>query len=139
MSSGPATPAAHQPAAALHIVGIGASAGGLEALEQFLARVPANSGMAFIVVQHLDPTQKALLAELLQRKTSLRVREAGEQMRVEANHVYVIPPNATLSLVQGMLHLMSPTEPRGMRLPVNVLFSSLARDQGASADRKSVV
>ena len=133
MSSGPATPATHQPAAALHIVGIGASAGGLEALEQFLARVPANSGMAFIVVQHLDPTQKALLAELLQRVTSLRVRVASEQMRVEANNVYVIPPNATLSLVQGMLHLMSPTEPRGMRLPVNVLFSSLARDQGASA------
>ena len=115
------------------IVGIGASAGGLEAFEQFFARVPARSGLAYIVVQHLDPTQKAMLAELLQRVTSLVVREAGEQMRVEADHVYVIPPNAELSLAQGMLHVMPPTEPRGMRLPVNVLFSSLARDQGALA------
>ncbi|MEO8857301.1 MAG: chemotaxis protein CheB, partial [Burkholderiaceae bacterium] len=115
------------------MVGIGASAGGLEAFEQFFARVPVKSGLAYIVVQHLDPTQKAMLAELLQRVTSLSVREAGEQMRVEADHVYVIPPNAELSLVQGMLHVMPPTEPRGMRLPVNVLFSSLARDQGASA------
>jgi len=115
------------------IVGIGASAGGLEAFEQFFARVPVRSGLAYIVVQHLDPTQKTMLAELLQRVTPLVVREASEQMRVEADHVYVIPPNAELSLAQGMLHVMPPTEPRGMRLPVNVLFSSLARDQGASA------
>ena len=122
-----------QPAAVQHIVGIGASAGGLEALEQFFSRVPAKSGLACIVVQHMDPTQKAMLAELLQRVTALSVCEAGEAMRIEADHVYVIPPNAELSLAQGMLHVMPPTEPRGMRLPVNVLFSSLARDQGASA------
>ena len=125
--------AKRQPAALVRIVGIGASAGGLEAFEQFFARVPANSGMAYIVVQHLDPTQKAMLVQLLQRVTSLSVREAGDQMRVEADHVYVIPPNAELRLAQGVLHLMPPTEPRGLRLPVNVLFSSLARDQGASA------
>ena len=133
MTSSPTSPASHQPAAVVHIVGIGASAGGLEAFEQFFARVPANAGLAYIVVQHLDPTQKAMLAELLQRVTPLSVCEAGEQMRVEADHVYVIPPNAELSLAQGVLHLTPPTEPRGMRLPVNVLFSSLARDQGASA------
>lgn len=139
MTSSQTLPGTRQPVSAgdgVHIVGIvglGASAGGLEALEQFFARVPAKSGLAYIVVQHLDPTQKAMLAELLQRVTLLRVREAGEQMRVEADHVYVIPPNAELSLVQGMLHVMPPTEPRGMRLPVNVLFSSLARDQGAAA------
>ncbi|MCY7308189.1 MAG: PAS domain-containing protein [Rhodoferax sp.] len=114
-------------------MGIGGSAGALEAFERFLARVPVRSGLAYIVVQHLDPTQKAMLAELLQRVTSLSVREASQQMRVEADHVYVIPPNAELSLAQGMLHLTTPTEPRGLRLPVNVLFSSLARDQGASA------
>lgn len=114
-------------------MGIGASAGGLEAFEQFFARVPVRSGLAFIVVQHLDPTQKAMLAELLQRVTPLHVCEAAERMHVEADHVYVIPPNAELSLVQGMLHVMPPTEPRGMRLPVNVLFSSMARDQGAAA------
>ena len=121
-----------QPPALLGIVGIGASAGGLDALEKFFARVPVRSGLAYIVVQHLDPTQKAMLAELLQRVTSLVVREAGEAMRVEANHIYVIPPNAELSLMQGVLHVVLPTEPRGMRLPVNVLFSSLAREQGAS-------
>ena len=121
-------------AAAVRIVGIGASAGGLEAFEQFFARVPVKSGLAYVVVQHLDPTQKAMLAELLQRVTSLTVCVAGEQMRVEANHVYVIPPNAELSLAHGMLHVVTPpSEPRGLRLPVNVLFSSLARDQGASA------
>ena len=136
MTSSPTPVAKRQTAAVgslVGIVGIGASAGGLEAFEQFFARVPQSSGLAYIVVQHLDPTQKAMLAQLLQRVTTLSVREAGEQMRVEANHVYVIPPNAELSLVQGLLHLTRPTEPRGMRLPVNVLFSSLARDQGASA------
>ncbi|MEO8545639.1 MAG: chemotaxis protein CheB, partial [Burkholderiaceae bacterium] len=139
MTPSPTSPGKRQPVAEVGavgivgIVGIGASAGGLEAFAQFFARVPVKSGLAYIVVQHLDPTQKAMLAELLQRVTSMNVREAGEQMRVEADHVYVIPPNAELSLVQGMLHVMPPTEPRGMRLPVNVLFSSLARDQGASA------
>ena len=139
MSASPTSLAKRQPPATddsvgiVGIVGIGASAGGLEALEQFFARVPLKSGLAYIVVQHLDPTHKAMLAELLQRVTSLTVREAGEQMRVEADHVYVIPPNAELSLAQGILHVMPPTEPRGMRLPVNVLFSSLARDQGTSA------
>jgi two-component system CheB/CheR fusion protein len=115
------------------VVGIGASAGGLEALEAFFARVPLKSGLAYIVVQHLNPTHKAMLADLLQRVTLLPVREASEQMRVEADHVYVIPPNTEMSLSQGRLHLALPNQPRGMRLPVNVLFSSLAREQGALA------
>ncbi len=136
MTAAPPALAKRPPAASkgiVGVVGVGASAGGLEALEQFFARVPVRSGLAYIVVQHLDPTQKAMLAELLQRVTSLSVQEAGEQMRVEADHVYVIPPNTELSLAQGTLHVMPPTEPRGMRLPVNVLFSSLACDQGAAA------
>jgi len=142
MSFSPALPPKRQPVATvggvgtsntLGIVGMGASAGGLEALEAFFARVPVRSGLAYIVVQHLDPTKKAMLAELLQRVTSLSVREAGEQMRVEADHVYVIPPNTEMNLSQGMLHLALPAEPRGMRLPINVLFSSLARELGASA------
>ena len=115
------------------IVGIGASAGGLEALEAFFTRVPVRSGLAYIVVQHLNPTQKAMLAELLQRVTALSVREAGEQMLVEADHVYVIPPNTEMRLSHGRLHLALPAEPRGLRLPINVLFSSLAREQGALA------
>ncbi|MEP7102657.1 MAG: chemotaxis protein CheB [Burkholderiales bacterium] len=133
MTSSPASLEKHQDPAIVRIVGIGASAGGLDAFEQFFARVPVRSGLAYIVVQHLDPTKKAMLVELLQRVTTLSVREAGEQMRVEADHVYVIPPNVELSLAHGMLRLAPPAEARGMRLPVNVLFSSMARDQGASA------
>ena len=122
-----------QPAAAVRVVGIGASAGGLDALEQFFTHVPAKSGLAYVVVQHLDPAATPLLAELLQRVTSMPVREAGEQIQVEPDCVYVITPNSELSVTRGILHLNAPSEPRGLRLPVNVLFSSLARDQGSSA------
>ncbi len=83
------------------IVGLGASAGGLEPLEQFLANTPPDSGLAYVVVQHLDPTHKAMLVELLQRATTMPVREAGESMRVERDSVYVIPPNNDLSVRHG--------------------------------------
>lgn len=115
------------------IVGIGASAGGLVAMEQFLAQTPADTGMAYLVVQHLDPTQKAMLPELLQRVTTMPVHEAQQDMPVEPNNVYVIPPNAELSVAGGVLKLAKPAEPRGMRLPVNVLFSSLASVQSERA------
>ena len=115
------------------IVGLGASAGGLEALEQFLANVPVGSGLAYVVVQHLDPTHKAMLVELLQRATVMPVRGATESMRVEPDVVYVIPPNSELSVVRGLLHLAQPSQPRGMRLPIDVLFCSLAREQGERA------
>ena len=115
------------------IVGLGASAGGLVALEQFLEQTPSNSGMAYVVVQHLDPTQKALLPELLQRVTTIPVHEVEQGMRVEPDCVYVIPPNTELSVVNGTLKLAQPVEPRGMRLPVNVLFSSLASALGERA------
>jgi two-component system CheB/CheR fusion protein len=118
---------------ATRIVGIGASAGGLAALEQFLERTPPHSGLAYVVVQHLDPTQKALLPELLQRVTAMAVREAEQDLRIEPDCVYVIPPNTELSVVGGTLNLASPTEPRGMRLPINVLFSSLASARGERA------
>lgn len=115
---------------ASRVVGLGASAGGLVALEQFLGQVPLDSGMAYVVVQHLDPTQKALLAGLLQRATAMPVLEAENGMRIEPDCVYVIPPNTELSVVKGTMHVGWPAAPRGLRLPVNVLFSSLARDQG---------
>ncbi len=115
------------------VVGIGASAGGLAALEQFLEHVPLRSGLAYIVVQHLDPTHKARLAELLQRVAAIPVREAEHGMPIEPNHAYVIPPNTELSVGGGILSLEKPAEPRGLRLPINVLFSSLARDQGDRA------
>lgn len=111
------------------MVGIGASAGGLEALELFFANVPAESGMAFIVVQHLDPTYKGMLVELLQRGTSLPVFQAKERMRVAPNRIYVIPPNKDLSILHGVLHLSAPLAPRGLRLPIDFFFRALAADQ----------
>ena len=117
----------------VRIVGIGASAGGLAALQEFFGHTPPDSGLAFLVVQHLDPTQKAVLAALLQRATTMPVREAGNGNQVEPNCVYVIPPNTELSVMNNALHLAQPSEPRGMRLPINILFSSLARSQGERA------
>lgn len=121
------------PPAAKRIIGVGASAGGLAALEQFLQRISSDSGVACIVVQHLDPTQKGLLPELLQRVTAMPVRAAEQGMRIEPDHVYVIPPNTELSVVDGRLQLAAPAKPRGLRLPINVLFSSLASGQGERA------
>jgi len=118
---------------ATRIVGLGASAGGLAALELFLGNTPADSGMAYIVVQHLDPTQKALLPDILQRATTMPVHEAEQGMPITPDTVYVIPPNTELSVVSGALKLVRPFEPRGLRLPINVLFSSLASAQGARA------
>jgi len=118
---------------AVRVVGIGASAGGLSALEEFFGQVPVDSGLAYLVVQHLDPTQKALLAELLQRVTCMSVSEAINGKRIQPDCVYVIPPNTELSMQHGLLRLDTPSEPRGMRLPINILFSSLARAQGERA------
>lgn len=115
------------------IVALGASAGGLKPLEQFLSHVPVPSGLAYIVVQHLDPTHKALLTELLQRSTPMVTREATASQRVEPDTVYVIAPNTELTVRGGVMHLTAPRVPRGMRLPIDVLFCSLARDQGAHA------
>ncbi len=110
------------------IVGVGASAGGLEALEQFLSNVPDASGMAFVIVQHLDPTHKGIMPELLQRATTMRVAQVKEQQRVEPNCVYVIPPNKDMTILHGYLHLMEPLAPRGLRLPIDSFFRSLAED-----------
>jgi two-component system CheB/CheR fusion protein len=111
------------------IVGIGASAGGLEALEQFLGKVPDNSGMAYVVIQHLDPTQKGMLPELLQRISKLKVFQVKDRMKIKPNFVYVIPPNKSMSLLNGVLHLFDPFEARGLRLPIDFFLRSLADDQ----------
>ncbi len=126
------TPALASPSGT-RIVGVGASAGGLEPLEQFLSGVPASSGLAYVVVQHMDPTHKALLSELLQRATLMPVHEVADGQRVEPDSVYVIPPNAELTVARGVLHLATPSQPRGQRLPIDLLFSSLARELGDRA------
>ncbi len=111
------------------IIGIGASAGGLEALEQLLENVPENSGMAYVVIQHLDPTQKGMLPELLQRISKLKVYQVKDRMKVQPNCVYVIPPNKSMSILKGVLYLFEPVEARGMRLPIDFFLRSLADDQ----------
>lgn len=117
----------------MRIVGIGASAGGLASFEDFFRNTPCDTGMAFLVVQHLDPTQKALLPELLQRYTEMPVYEAQQNMPIRADSVYVIPPNRELRVVNETLKLEEPAQTRGLRLPINVLFSSLASDQNERA------
>jgi two-component system CheB/CheR fusion protein len=111
------------------IVGIGASAGGLEALEQFMSNVPENSGMAYVVIQHLDPTHKGMLPELLQRITGMQVLQVKDRMAVKPDCVYVIPPNKSMSILKGVLHLFEPMESRGLRLPVDFFLRSLADDR----------
>jgi two-component system CheB/CheR fusion protein len=115
--------------AAFPVVGIGASAGGLEALHQFLSHVPDQSGMAYVVVQHLDPTHKGMLVELLQRATRMQVQQATDRMVVQQDHVYVIPPNKDMSLLHGTLHLLPQVSPRGLSLPIDFFFRSLAADE----------
>lgn len=115
------------------IVGVGASAGGLEALEQFFAGVPLNSGMAFVVVQHLAPDRHGMLPELLQRATTMVVKQAGNRMKIEPDCVYVIPPNKDLSILHDKLYLLDPVATRGLRLPIDLFLRSLAADQGEHA------
>ena len=122
-ASSPAKPAPFS------IVGIGASAGGLEALEQFLQNVPLNSGMSFVIIQHLDPTREGIMSELLQRTTSMKVVQVNDRTHVQPDCVYVIPPNKEMSILHGTLHLLEPTAPRGLRLPIDFFLRSLAQDQ----------
>jgi two-component system, chemotaxis family, CheB/CheR fusion protein len=91
------------------IVGIGASAGGLEAFTEVLRFLPVDTGMAYVLVQHLNPTHPSQLANLLARTTSMEVCEARDGLLIEADHVYVIPPNTDMTLVQGMLTLVPQT------------------------------
>jgi PAS domain S-box-containing protein len=117
----------------LRIIGIGASAGGLEALEDFFSPIPSGSNAGFVVIQHLDPTHKGILPELLQRVTPMKVAQAEEGMKVKAGCVYVIPSNKDLSILQGKLHLSDPIAPRGLRLPIDFFFQALANDQHEQA------
>ncbi|MFH1743897.1 MAG: chemotaxis protein CheB [bacterium] len=115
------------------IVGIGASAGGLQAFEEFLREMPVDSGMAFVVVAHLDPTHVSILPELLQKQTKMPVHQISDGMKIMPDSVYVIPPNRQLTILNGVLQLTEPSQPRGANLPIDSFFRSLAQDQGANA------
>jgi two-component system, chemotaxis family, CheB/CheR fusion protein len=111
------------------IVGIGASAGGLEAFSTLLAHVPADTGMGFVLVQHLDPQHESALAQLLRRAAAMPVQEVTNKLRVEPNHVYVIPPNMDLGIVGGVLTLGPRPKTRAPHRSIDLFFEALAADQ----------
>ena len=117
----------------LTIVGIGASAGGLEAFTQFLRNLPASTGMAFVLVQHLDPKRESMLTQILSQRTKMPVNEVKDGMAVEPDHVYVIPPNTDMTISGGILTLEPRPEVRGHHMPVDHFFHSLAEDQKNNA------
>ena len=115
------------------IVGMGASAGGLEAFEAFFNAMPNDSGMAFVLISHLDPTHISILPELIQKRTRMKVLLIEDGLRIQPNTVYAIPPNKDVAILNGVLHLMDLPHPRGFNLPIDNFFRSLAQDQKANA------
>jgi two-component system CheB/CheR fusion protein len=113
---------------AFPVVAIGGSAGSFEALEKFFANMPAGTGIAFVIVTHLDPTQKGLLPGLLQQCTAMHVQEVQDGMKIEPDNVYIIPPNRDMSVHVGTLLLLEPSKPRVMRMPIDFFFQSIAHD-----------
>ena len=116
-----------------YVVGLGASAGGLDALERFFENMPENSGMAFIVVSHLDPNHVSIMPELIQKSTKMKLFQAVDGMEIEPNHVYVAPANRDLAILHGVIQLIEPIEAHGFRLPIDFFFKSLAADLGEKA------
>ena len=113
------------------VVGVGASAGGLAAIEELLDALPKDErpDIAFVVVQHLDPEHKSILTDLVARHTGLEVHTVEDGMPVQPGHVYIIPPNKDMAILNGVLQLVAPETPRGVRLPIDFFFRSLAGDQ----------
>jgi two-component system CheB/CheR fusion protein len=122
-------------AASFPIVGIGASAGGLAAFEAFFSGMPIDTdpGMAFVLVQHLAPDHKSILTDLIRRYTRMEVFEVEDGMTVRINCTYIIPPNRDMAFLNGTLQLLEPSAPRGLRLPIDFFFRSLAQDQREQA------
>jgi two-component system, chemotaxis family, CheB/CheR fusion protein len=118
---------------AFPVVGIGASAGGFEAVLQLLKNLPADTGMAFVVLLHLDPRHRSKLPELLARSTTMTVREIGDGILLEPNQVYILPANADVVLSQGRLRLVRRPEGERLHLPIDQFFTSLANEQGSRA------
>lgn len=116
------------PSAGFPVVGVGASAGGLDPITRLLHSVPSDTGMAFVIVLHLDPTHTSRLTDIIARTTTMPVSEVTNELRVEPNHVYVIPPGKNMIISKGVLQLL-PREPRGIQRPVDVFLRALADDQ----------
>jgi two-component system, chemotaxis family, CheB/CheR fusion protein len=116
-----------------YIIGIGASAGGLEALELFFNNMPAESGMAFVVVQHLSPDYKSMMVEILSKHTDMQVLHVEDGMLVQPNQVYLIPSKKNITLFHGKLYLNDKDFSRGFNLPIDIFLMSLAKDQGQKA------
>ena len=119
----------------LPIVGLGGSAGGLPALQEFFAAMPADSGMAFVVIMHLSPEHHSILAELLQRTTAMTVRQVHGPVKVQADRVYVIPPAKHLSMTDGSLSLSELSRRGGKHVAVDLFFRTLADTQGRTRRR----
>src|ERR1700719_1880453 len=115
------------------IVGIGASAGGLEAFSELLRYLPEKTGMAFVLVQHLDPKHESALQEILARTTKIPLTEITQGMAVQPDHAYVIPANTNLTVKNGILRLESRVLTRGQHMPIDVFFRSLAESAGQRA------
>src|SRR5438874_107641 len=115
------------------VVGLGASAGGLDAFRRLLAALPPGTGMAFVLIQHLDPTHASMMADLLAGHTPMKVQQAVDGMQLEREHVYLIPPGVYLSIQAGVLRLSKPRERHGARLPVDFFLRSLAEELGHRA------
>ena len=115
------------------VVGVGASAGGIEALERLFSSLPATSGLAFVIVQHLAPDRESLLPELLARVSNMPVEKARDGMRIEPDRAYVVPPNTAPTVEGGALRLRAPGPVHGQRNTIDLFLSSLAEDQGSSA------
>lgn len=116
-----------------HIVGIGASAGGLEAIEAFFKNMPPKSNLAFVVIQHLSPDYKSLMVELLTKRTEMPVHRAEDGMVVESGNIYLIPPRKNLTIFHGKLMLNDKISNHGINLPIDIFLRSLAEDQGEQA------
>ena len=115
------------------VIGIGASAGGLEAVSRLLEKTPVDSGAAFVIVQHLAPTKDSAMPELLGRRTSMPVYQVTDNMKIEPNTVYLIPPDKNMSMIDGALQLLDSIRSSGIRHPIDFFLKSLARDLGRSA------
>src|SRR5215813_10176100 len=124
---------AERPQNDLLIVAIGASAGGIEAFTELVSSLPADTGLAYVLVQHLDPKHHSLLTELLSKKTKMAVKEVTDGMGIQPDHVYVIPPNATMSISNHSLQLGPREESRGLHMSIDHFMRSLAEAQGNRA------